>query len=128
MTNSDRRFHAWIPVDSTNYDKIAITENGTEVHTFISPYEIPEAVRGYYDHASGRFVIDFEYITGEKVKKLDVGPPEILTIVGRKTGRIRGFQIDVNEPKTKNVSLHLKALDQAIEAVKEANKQPKHRR
>lgn len=109
----------WIPVDPHDYDQpheIGLAE--VEVNVFISPFEIPRGVRGFYDQARKRFMIEFKYITREPSEVDEGGPPEIKTFLGRKTGRILGFEIDVDALNVSTVSLRLGAIDQALEAVK----------
>lgn len=85
---------------------------------FISPFEIPRGVRGFYDQDRKQFMIEFKYITREPSEVDEGGPPEIKTLLGRKTGRILGFEIDVDALNVSTVSLRLGAIDQALKAVK----------
>ena len=113
---SERR---WIRVDPNKYDEpgeIGMTADVEVV--FISPFEIPRGVRGYYDDVRERFVIEFKYITREPTENKDVGPSGVTTVVGSKTGRILGFEIDVNALGATSVSLRLRAVQEAIEAVR----------
>ena len=120
----------WIPVDQLKYDQpdeIGLPADGEE-DIFISLFEIPKGVRGYHDDARHRFVIEFEYITHERIKSKRYGPPAVTTMVGRKTGRIRGFEINVDELEAtvdeleatvdeleaRIVSARLKAVQQAL--------------
>ena len=110
---SERR---WIPVDQLKYDQpdeIGLSADGEE-GIFISLFEIPKGVRGYHDEARHRFVIEFEYITHERIKSKHYGPPAVTTMVGRKTGRIRGFEIDIDALEAPSVSARLKAVQQAL--------------
>ena len=115
----------WIPVDLGSYDEpreIGMSAD-VEVNVFISPFEIPRAVRGYYDDAQNLFRIEFKYITHEKpIARSDIGPSEVTTIVGSKTGRILGFEIDVDALGATSVSLGVRAEEEvhkAIAAVRE---------
>ena len=115
----DQKHGRWIRVNPHDYDQpheIGMAE--VEVNVFISPFEIPRGVRGFYDEARKRFVIEFKYITREPSELSEGGPPEIRTVVGRKTGRILGFEIDVDRLQATSVSLRLGAIDQALEAVR----------
>ena len=106
----------WIRINQLKYDQpheIGLSADGEE-DVFILPYEIPRWVRGYYDDARHRFVIEFEYITDERIKSNRFGPPAVTTMVGRKTGRIRGFEIDIDALEAPSVSARLKAVQQAL--------------
>lgn len=115
----EREHGRWIRVNPHDYDQPhEIGMGEVEVNVFISPFEIPRGVRGFYDDARKRFVIEFKYITHEPSEVDEGGPPEIRTVVGRKTGRILGFEIDVDRLQATTVSLRLGAIDQALEAVR----------
>ena len=117
----------WIRINQLKYDQpheIGLAAGGEE-DVFILPYEIPRWVRGYYDDARHRFVIEFEYITDERIKSKRFGPPAVTTMVGRKTGRIRGFEIDVAALEAPSVSFRLKAVQQALAGAR-AQPQPPH--
>ena len=116
----------WIRLDQGLYcqpHQIGMTD--VEVEIFISPYEIPRAVRGYRDERRGRFNIEFAYITRERTKKTKIGPPGVRTIVGRKTGRIRGFEIDVDQLGATSVELRLSAVQEAIAALRREREVPR---
>ena len=123
---TDQMHGEWIRVNPHDYDQpheIGMAE--VEVNVFISPFEIPRRVRGFYDQARQRFVIEFKYITREPTKVGHVGPPEIKTLVGRKTGRILGFEINVDALQADSVSVRLHAIDQALEAVTKRSAHPR---
>ena len=88
-----------------------------EVEVFISPFEIPRAVRGFYDEHRKRFVVDFKYITQEPTDYKDFGPSEVTTKVGRKTGRILGFEIDVGALGASSVSLRMRVAEEVHKAI-----------
>ncbi len=116
----------WIRVNPHDYDQPhEIGMADVEVNVFISPFEIPRGVRGFYDEARKRFMIEFKYITREPREVDDGGPPEIKTLIGRKTGRILGFEIDVVALHASSVSLRLGAIDQALEAVRSRSSLPR---
>ena len=85
-----------------------------EVEVFISPFEIPRAVRGFYDEQRKRFVVDFKYITQEPTEYKDFGPSEVTTKVGSKTGRILGFEIDVDALGASSVSFRMRDVAQEV--------------
>ncbi len=130
MTETKRG--GWIRVDPHDYDQPHEIGMGdmadVEVNIFISPFEIPRGVRGYYDQARRRFVIEFKYITREPSEVSAGGPPEVKAVVGKKTGRILGFEIDVDRLQATSVSLRLGAIDQidqALEAVRSRSSLPR---
>ena len=70
----------------------------------MSPYDVPEAVRGYYDDELQRFVIEFRYINNdEPVKKQR---KENLTLrIGRHSNRLYGIEVDVQAIRGNTVSV-----------------------
>jgi hypothetical protein len=68
---------------------------GVVFDVIVSPYDIPEAVRGFKT-PNGRFRIEFRYIDGTEPsgpeKSLD---QHVVAIVGRHTGRLLALEADV---------------------------------
>lgn len=117
----------WIRVDPNEYDEPGeIGMADADVVLFVSPFDIPRYVRGYYSENRRRFVIEFKYITDEPTEKKSFGPPEVTTIIGRKTGRIRGFEIDVKALDATTVALRLRAVRRAIKAVRDNAESHEH--
>jgi len=115
----------WIRVDQSKYDEpgeIGMSEGeaNVELGVFLSPFDIPRGVRGYYDDERERFVIDFEYITDEPRKNESFGPSQVTAIIGKKTNRILGFEIDVVALGAKSVSLSVHVANQVHKAIKAA--------
>lgn len=117
----------WIRIDQSKYDtptEVGMPEPAdVELGVFLSPFDIPRSVRGYYEGRRERFVIEFEYITDEPRKTENFGPSGVTAIIGKKTNRILGFEIDVVALGAKSVSLRMHVADQvhkAIAAAREA--------
>lgn len=92
---------------------------GVIVHLFMSPHDVPEAVRGRYDSSRKRFVIDFRYISEEPTEERQ--RDEHLSLrIGRHSGRLHGIIIDVDALKAKSVSLHMHTQEVAHNAVRDA--------
>ena len=64
------------------------------VEVFVSPYDVPEAVRGRYDEKAKKFVIEFKYLDDERTSEEHQGEPVAIR-VGKNSGRLLGIQIDV---------------------------------
>jgi len=64
----------WIRVEGGKYN-LPRKEilRGVEVNVFMSPYDVPQGVRGEFDEKLNRFQITFEYISeeGEVIEKID---------------------------------------------------------
>jgi len=87
----------WIKVDA---DKLSarhrVTEkrDGIEIQISISPYDIPERVRGLYDEKRETFVIEFSYFSEEKWTSHSNHKHVVLRI-GEESGRVHGIEIDL---------------------------------
>lgn len=76
---------------------------GADITVRMSPYDVPEAVRGYYDEELKRFVIEFRYIGDEPFRQKQKG--EHITLrMGRHSGRLYGIEVDVGAMKAQRVS------------------------
>ena len=89
---------------------------GVDIDLVISPYDIPEAVRGEYDKNLRRFVIEFRYMSDEpwEYDKYDSG---IALRIGRHSGRLYGIEVDVHALDAQRINLRMtveKAVANAI--------------
>ena len=67
---------------------------GLKINIFTSPYDIPEAVRGYVDSTQKKYIIEFKYINEEELKT--VKEDECISLgIGKKSGRIYNVTIDI---------------------------------
>lgn len=116
----------WIRVSPGRYNepgevRLDITEEGA---SFISPFDIPRYVRGHYDEDRRRLMIEFEYIGRERVKKIkSEGPLKVTTSIGRKTGRIFGFDIEIPVLDATTFERCHDAVDHAISDVRRIARQ-----
>ena len=56
----------WIELEAGKFEKPAVEcLKGVTVQVFMSPFDIPRAVRGRFDQSISRFAIEFEYIDSE---------------------------------------------------------------
>lgn len=91
---------------------------GVEIQVFLSPYDIPMAVRGDYDEQEKRFVIRFRYIVGEPSKSLKIDNKYIRLSVGKNSGRLQTIEVDVDALSATHVGLRMlvpRAVKDAIE-------------
>lgn len=103
----------WIHIDP---DKVDVNETasrkGVEFHVFLSPYDLPDAVRGAFDSSLNRFVIEFRYLAQEPSKRITMDAFVTLQ-VGEKSGRIQRIEVDVKGLGAKQVALRMEqAIDQ----------------
>lgn len=118
----------WINI---NFEDIELIERkrkkkevktGIQLNLYISPYDIPDAVRGYYDKKNRKFVIEFSYIGKEKIKDKKLND-DISLGVGINSNRIYKIYIDINylndsknsKPKTVKLNFIIDKLNSAID-------------
>lgn len=87
------------------------TLKGLVFHVSMSPYDIPQAVRGEFDEDRKRFVIEFRYISPEETASRQIDEHVILH-VGENSGRLCGIEADV---EAMNVNAVLLRIDRAAE-------------
>ena len=61
--------NTWLPVQEREFDKSnSKTHDGITIQVSLSPYDIPEAVRGFREANTPWFVIEFRYISSEPTR------------------------------------------------------------
>lgn len=118
-----KRRKEWIRIDPDNYDELAEigAKPDVSLDVYVSPFEIPRAVRGYYTKRKG-FVVEFKYMTDEKYQVKELGPPEVATRIGKNSGRVLGFEIDVDSLRASSVGVRLfsplSVIERALETIR----------
>jgi hypothetical protein len=104
---STEKSSRWIVLDPHLYDPTKpVIDRGVAFSVFLSPYDMPDAVRGRYDQARKRFIIDFRYISDEETepKKVDTN---VVVQIGRQTKRLHQIEVDIHALGAKQVALIL---------------------
>ncbi|MDZ4406180.1 hypothetical protein [Prosthecobacter sp.] len=86
----------WNRFDSRLLDrKTTETIKAVKLEVSLSPYDIPQAYRGYYCTDRRRFVVEFKYITEEPTfeKRME---DHLVAVLGKKSGRLYALVIDVD--------------------------------
>lgn len=110
----------WIDLNSAFEHPTESAEHDLNLVIMVSPYDVPEAVRGYHSDGKGRFIIEFRYIGSEPQEQRSTGNEHVFLRVGKNSGRLYAIEIDVNALKAESVSLHVgigeieKSLDNLI--------------
>ena|SRR2546422_937721 len=96
---------------------------GVRLNIFVSPYDVPDAVRGYYDPSLSRFVVEFRYMTEEKWSPK--AQDQFVTLrIGRESKRLLGIEIDLRGPSAQTVSLRLHVPQLVEQAIERLSKEP----
>jgi hypothetical protein len=88
---------------------------GVHITLMMSPYDLPEAVRGFYSSKRDRFVIQFKYLADEPTKPEAAGSFVSLRL-GEKSGRLYELDLDVRREDAQVVALMIKAIDELAQA------------
>lgn len=107
----------WIPIQPDEVKTAPVRKPANiEINLSLSPYDVPEAVRGYCMERK-KFVIEFKYINDEptRVERTD----EFLVRVGRHTGRLYEIEVDADRLGARSVTLKTlpEQIDSAIESL-----------
>ncbi|HWQ35342.1 MAG TPA: hypothetical protein VNQ79_21025 [Blastocatellia bacterium] len=105
------------------------------VELLVSPYDVPEAVRGFFDQETNRFAVEFKYMGGVDEPGKDHQQDRYLKFrIGENSGRLYRLEIDVNALKANSVELRMlveqevsEALDQLIQRSGRINRQDNYR-
>ncbi len=95
----------WLRIDPERYDElheIGMFYRDLKLNIVVSPDDIPDSVRGAYDGDHKKFVIEFKYMVREEYD-IDHVSEEVGVRIGQHSGRILGFEIDVDVLKARSV-------------------------
>lgn len=114
---TDTHHTRWLRVDPSTFDPDeTVVRRGVEFHVFLSPYDLPEAVRGRFDSALNRFVVEFRYVTDEPTASI-IADPHVTLLVGASSKRLRQILVDVKGLGATEVALR---IERAIDALPQA--------
>lgn len=109
----------WLQLDGKRLNPLQEREiRGVKIDVYLSPYDVPEAVRGFYDESIPRFVIEFKYL-GEESTRLQ-RHKHLELRVGKNSGRLYRIDVDVQSLKAEAVSLNMhipELLSKAIDSL-----------
>ena len=98
----------------------------TTIQVFVSPYDVPEAMRGCYNRKSHIFLIEFRYVGGEESleERVEAG---ITLKLGRHSGRVHGIEVDTTkiDGDSIDISFHLRKVISRVEIAIESLEAPR---
>jgi hypothetical protein len=99
----------WLKLDPAEFSKAEHKSlHGVDVEVYLSPYDIPEAVRGSYNKENRRFLIEFKYIGGDEPLETETDNRSgAILKIGRHSKRIYQIEIDMDSTKEKMIGLRL---------------------
>jgi hypothetical protein len=118
----------WIELDPEQLNQNERTcVNGIEINVGLSPYDIPERVRGSYDDDIGRFVIEFEYLDDNEPREISWQNEHVTLCVGENTGCLYAIHVDVESLGADAVKVRVSVAD-AIRHLSEDERHSAQRR
>jgi|SRR5579862_3000990 len=90
---------------------------GVEVTVAVSPYDVPDGVRAYYQDSLRRLVIEFRYLGLEPFKR--VTKSQYVTLrIGKNSERLYGIEVNVDGAGAQWVALMVRAIEEQVQARK----------
>jgi hypothetical protein len=91
---------------------------GLDLTMYVSPYDVPEAVRGSYDNEKKRFVVEFKYI-GDETTETEKNSSDrfVKLIVGKNSRRLYGIEIDVDSLRATQVKIEVGVQQEVAHAL-----------
>jgi len=102
----------WLKLDPKKFNEAREkTIHGVHVEAFSSPYDVPEAVRGFFDKDTERCIFEFKYIGGDE-PETDITDDHIVLSVGKHSKRLYRIEIPWSEEKVReHASLNLSLVE-----------------
>jgi len=113
----------WIPIANLSPRPERRDSQGVWVDLLVSPYDIPEALRGEYVREKGYFQIEFKYISSEDTYE----KPEMENVtvrLGRNSGRLYAIELDIHALQATSVQLRIKIAEELKNALTYLIKKP----
>lgn len=109
----------WIQLDPEQLNKNTTEKiGGVEITVGLSPYDVPDRVRGYVDDHNHKFVIEFEYLDGEEEHSLDTYGENISLTVGKHSKRLYKIHVDTNRLNTNQILLNTFLIEEIPKAIR----------
>jgi len=106
--------------------------HGVKVEVLVSPYDVPQAVRGYFCDGRKFFTIEFRYISSEK-EMIEKSLEEHVTVkIGKNSQRLYAISLDMQSLQANSIKLRLEVaetlknvlthlIQQPVSAIRESN-------
>jgi hypothetical protein len=107
--------HEWIEVDQKDLDLATAkqeSEGGVYIRLFVSPHDVPDAFRGYWDEDKQRFIIEFRYLDAEPWR-LEPGEGAVRLRLGKHSRRISGIEVDTERLEADAVLVQVSSMAQS---------------
>jgi hypothetical protein len=109
----------WMEIDVSNIrTKRKAIIRGKEVDLFVSPYDIPKAMRATFDEKETTLIIEFKYLNDEPTE-LRKHNEDITYVFGKISHRIHGIRFNVGKLFNEKSSREITVLDKFRSALNE---------
>ena len=127
MNTAELDFGRWIPVDGSAFIRKsqsvepAFAEREGELTVSLSPYDVPEAMRGRPDEGGRCFIIDFKYLTpSEPIAEAETDTDLVKIYLGKNSGRIYSIRACTDEGQRNVFSVQLESnVQNALEKLEQ---------
>ncbi len=106
----------WIRVNSSEFQHE--TTSSRSISFYISPYDIPQAVRGFFDSETNEVVIAFRYADGAEPTETRTHSDKVNLVIGKKSNRIFEIRLHKDFCATGTVKLDFKTTEMISDALK----------
>lgn len=118
----------WILIDPETVETAPLetsTDEGVTVSVYLSPYDIPEAVRSTYDRHDGTFTLQFKYLEDEPTKTLKLGRARVQ--IGRHSKRLYELEVPIPRDAAKEIEHIRVTIENVFDQVLAHKKQDRYR-
>lgn len=109
----------WIDIDPSRFnDERTTTKDGVELIVGMSPYDLPDGVRGYYADHQDQFVIQFRYLSDDEPQTEVVCNEHVKFFVGVHSKRLYAIHVDVCGMGANSINLKVEVPEEITRAFK----------
>lgn len=115
----------WIKLDpqaltEAQREELPDSDPDVKIHLSVSPYDVPEAFRGFFNESGDRFIIQFKYLLPDEPTQERPADHATTLHVGKNSGRLYGIEVDVQalEQEVSSVGIELRLINVAENALR----------
>lgn len=94
----------WIKLQSLKLNPVRHENvSGTDVEVAFSPYDVPDAARGYRDQANNCYVFEFRYISGDEPLEATLREEGVKVWTGKNSHRVYSLMVDASNIQNRSL-------------------------
>ena len=98
-----------------------------EITVGLSPYDLPDGVRGHRDSSSGKFVIEFRYISNDEPVNSESVDDHVTMYLGKNTDRLYRIDVDIEAMDVDKVNLRVVLPQEIADAFEKLDRRRRFR-